>query len=1004
MTLTSVIIASESDEAELHETLDSVLHQTVAEQLEVILLHRDTEENSSESVATIDDSRVRVVPVGNRSPVACWNLGLREATGDTIAFMKVGDRWTPDKLERQQAALAENPEAGVAYSWVEFSDEATPWGDRHQELQGNLWPYLLVWDFLETPSNPLVRKAAFNAVGEFDENLKTGAAWDMGLRLARQFPFVCVPSVSLLRRQPMALDLPLDLAQWETDRLAVLDRAFAGETESIQSFHWKSQTNLYKHLAYWAFRPPLTPESRELAYRYLCYLAERDPAFRDEADFISVALLATHSDLEEEWLAGVGKTFDRAFFLQSIARSPYPTISVVVPAYNCQTTIRATLDSLFNQTFKDLEVLVVDDSSTDETLSVVKAIEDPRLRVFSYPNAGPAATRNRGFNHILGQYVSFIDADDLWTPDKLQAQLDALEANPDAAVAYSWTDYIDESGQIIRPGSHLAVNGDVLSHLLLGDFLENSSNALIRREAVAAIEGFDETLISAPDWDFFLRLADRFLFVCVPQAQILYRLRPQSMASDVVRHERYCLTVLDRAYRTAPQAFQSLRSQSLANLYQYLTYRALQPPWNVKNCQAVVGFIENIHRYDPFAHEYSDLLGKIVAAAITHSSLPRDTAQRLYPDTDPGFEAEDLFQYTRSRPYPAISVIIPAYNAEDTITETIDTVLQQTFTDFEIIVIDDGSSDRTVEVVKSIDDPRIKVFSYPNAGQGESRNRGACHAQGEFFAFLDADDLWTPHKLEELYNAIVKWEQPTDPERRYENRKPAVAYSWVDWIDEDGKHLERGCDYTCNGYIYPKLLLSDFIAGGSNILMWRGAFYQVRGFNPEFPPAEDRDMWLRLAEKFHFVAVEKPHLRYRQVPTSQSANVERMERSQLRVLEAAFRRAPTQPPFVEHPDLLPAYERQTYANSYKYLTFKALDGEPTQARGKLAARLFWTVLKNEPQLWQERRFVLKFWLRIAATAFLPPTWTQRILDRFPTFPKLHRELLFYTKMDAIVDN
>ncbi|MDC0835915.1 glycosyltransferase [Geitlerinema sp. CS-897] len=1002
MTLTSVIIASDRDEISLlHETLDSVLHQTIAEQLEVILLHRKTEDNGSDWLSTIDDSRVRVVSAGNRDRVSCWNLGLREVSGDTIAFITVGDRWTPDKLERQLDALANHPEAELAYSWVEFADETLTWKNRHQELQGNLWPYLLVWDFLETPSNPLVRKTAFNAVGEFDENLNTAAVWDMGLRLARQFPFACVPHVDVVRGD---WGDRRDLQQWETDSLAVLDRAFAGETESIQSLHWKSQTNLYKHLAYWAFRRPFVPKNRELASRYLRYLAESDPAFRDESEFVSAALLAANSNLDEDWLTEVGKTFDRSFFLEAIARSPYPKISVVVPAYNCETTVRATLDSLFNQTFKDFEVLVVDDGSTDKTLEILRLVEDPRLRIFSYPNAGPSATRNRGFNQTLGKYISFLDADDLWIPDKLAAQFNALEANPDAAVVYSWTDYINEAGQWIRAGSHLTVNGDVLSHLLIGDFLENSSNALIRREAVEAIGGFNEALISAPDWDFFLRLAERFLFICVPQAQILYRLRLQSMAANVVRHERYCLEVLDRAYRTAPQAFQSLQSRSLTNLYHYLTYRALQPPWTAETCQAVVGFVEKIRHHDPFASEYSHLLANIAAAATVHSNLSRPIAQRLYPDTDPGFRTEDLFQYTRSHPYPAISVIIPAYNAEDTIAETIDTVLQQTFTDFEIIVIDDGSSDRTVEVIKSIDDPRVNVFSYPNAGQGESRNRGACHAQGEFFAFLDADDLWTPHKLEDLYNAIVKWEQPSDPERQYENRKPAVAYSWVDWIDEDGKYIARGCDYTCNGYIYPKLLLSDFIAGGSNVLMWRGAFYQVQGFNPDFPPAEDRDMWLRLAEKFHFVAVEKPHLRYRQVPTSQSANVERMERSQLRVLAAAFRRAPTQPPFVEDPDILPAYERQTYANSYKYLTFKALDGEPTQARGKLAARLFWTILKNEPQLWQERRFVLKFWLRIAATAFLPPAWTQRILDRFPTFPKLHRELLFYTKMDAIVDN
>jgi glycosyltransferase involved in cell wall biosynthesis len=90
---------------------------------------------------------------------------------------------------------------------------------------------------------------------------------------------------------------------------------------------------------------------------------------------------------------------------------------------------------------------------------------------------------------------------------------------------------------------------------------------------------------------------------------------------------------------------------------------------------------------------------------------------------------------------PLISVVIPVYNGEKTILETIESVLNQSFTDFEIIVINDGSQDATLEIVSSIKDPRLKVFSYPNAGQAIARNRGVSHAVGEFVSFLDADDL-----------------------------------------------------------------------------------------------------------------------------------------------------------------------------------------------------------------------------------------------------------------------
>ncbi len=97
---------------------------------------------------------------------------------------------------------------------------------------------------------------------------------------------------------------------------------------------------------------------------------------------------------------------------------------------------------------------------------------------------------------------------------------------------------------------------------------------------------------------------------------------------------------------------------------------------------------------------------------------------------------------------PKISVIIPVYNAEETIKETLESVLSQTFSQFEIIVINDGSQDKTLEIVSRILDPRLKVLSYPNAGVSVSRNRGISQAAGEYVSFLDADDLWTPDKLE----------------------------------------------------------------------------------------------------------------------------------------------------------------------------------------------------------------------------------------------------------------
>ncbi|HEY9673425.1 MAG TPA: glycosyltransferase [Waterburya sp.] len=252
-----------------------------------------------------------------------------------------------------------------------------------------------------------------------------------------------------------------------------------------------------------------------------------------------------------------------------------PLISVIIPVYNGEKSIKETLDSILHQTISDLEILIINDGSQDSTIEIVTSVQDPRIQIFSYPNAGLAASRNRGIKLASTDYISFIDADDLWTPDKLEAQYKALQENPQAAVAYSWTDYIDDSSQFLRRGSHITVQGDAQAKLLVMDFLENGSNALIRKQALIDVGGFDELLPAAEDWDIFLKLAAKYSFVAVPSSQILYRISANSMSANVVRQEAACLKVLDRAFTQAPESLQCLKRHSFGNLYKYLTAKAL---------------------------------------------------------------------------------------------------------------------------------------------------------------------------------------------------------------------------------------------------------------------------------------------------------------------------------------------------------------------------------------------------------------------------------------------
>ncbi|MBD2730079.1 glycosyltransferase [Nostoc sp. FACHB-892] len=299
-----------------------------------------------------------------------------------------------------------------------------------------------------------------------------------------------------------------------------------------------------------------------------------------------------------------------------------PKISVIIPAYNSEKTIAHTIQSVLNQTFTDLELIVINDGSQDSTLEIVTQIKDPRIKVFSYSNAGGNVSRNRGLQRAVGEFVSFLDADDLWTPDKLQSQLKALQENVTAKVAYSWTDYINTNGEFILSGKRVNVNGNVYENLLLNNFLENGSNPLICRKSLITLNGFDESLSAAQDWDMWLRLASKFDFICVPSVQILYRISTNSVSCNLARQEKSCLQVLEKAYKERPSALKHSWNVSLANLYKYLVCKALQKPLNRQKGLTSAIFLWKYFLHDPSRLQNINFTLKLLLKIVIILILP----------------------------------------------------------------------------------------------------------------------------------------------------------------------------------------------------------------------------------------------------------------------------------------------------------------------------------------------------------------------------------------------
>ncbi|RBP40582.1 glycosyltransferase involved in cell wall biosynthesis [Roseimicrobium gellanilyticum] len=220
-----------------------------------------------------------------------------------------------------------------------------------------------------------------------------------------------------------------------------------------------------------------------------------------------------------------------------------PLVSVVIPAYNAGRTIVETLNSVLRQSYENLEIIVVDDGSTDGTCKLVRALaeRDARIRVICQRKSGVALARNAGITAARGVYIAPLDADDLWHPKRVQLHVEALEAaGPDTAVAYSPFYLIDRDGKAFAKSVLYNYSGDVFERQLGQNLVGNGSGLTVRRSAAVEVGGYSSLLFEkgaqgCEDFLFQLELARRYQYVCVPHYLVGYRKYPGNMSSDLVQ-------------------------------------------------------------------------------------------------------------------------------------------------------------------------------------------------------------------------------------------------------------------------------------------------------------------------------------------------------------------------------------------------------------------------------------------------------------------------------------
>lgn len=211
-------------------------------------------------------------------------------------------------------------------------------------------------------------------------------------------------------------------------------------------------------------------------------------------------------------------------------------ISVVIVAYNKADTLPAAIDSVLRQTYRDFEILVVDDGSTDDTAARVRPYLD-RVRYLPKPNGGTGSARNLGIAEARGEFVAFLDADDLWLPGKLEVQRAAFRMEPGlSAVQCSAYCVDDRLKEILEVRLCDPAKDTLMDFLLFHNLPAFSSAVMVRRDAFQSIGGFGTDLVILSDWDMACRLAKAGTLRSVPEVLVLYRQYPDNQSRDVGIH------------------------------------------------------------------------------------------------------------------------------------------------------------------------------------------------------------------------------------------------------------------------------------------------------------------------------------------------------------------------------------------------------------------------------------------------------------------------------------
>ena len=266
-----------------------------------------------------------------------------------------------------------------------------------------------------------------------------------------------------------------------------------------------------------------------------------------------------------------------------------PRISVVMPIYNVEDFIAQAVQSVLDQSFKDFELICVDDGGQDASMDIVRSFADPRIRIVTQTNRGLAGARNSGIAHARGEYIALLDSDDLWHQDKLLLHYVHLNANPDIGVRYAGSRLIDRDGAVLKAAMKPKLGRVTARDILCRNPVGNGSAAVMRRSAVdlaarvhpqepRRLCWFDEEFRQSEDIELWVRLAVKHgvTFAGIDGLLTDYRIIPGALSANVVKQYLSWTKMLRKLRSYDPQFVEQHGETARAYQLRYLARRSLQ--------------------------------------------------------------------------------------------------------------------------------------------------------------------------------------------------------------------------------------------------------------------------------------------------------------------------------------------------------------------------------------------------------------------------------------------